>query len=170
MKTFGTILLRTNTETTSLVNAMSRYELDDLEEAIYARRLELIAAELYARGIPTRISTTFTGCDGTPETILFNMVCVYDPASELHGEWATVSECRRLLDTVANLKPAEAFRRWRTKIEPLHEEPYTKSDAVRDTRAEREQLHRDYADGKMSGADFALAMRFTNDYFKYVEK
>ncbi len=168
-KTFDTMYVKP--EMAQIANAMTRYDLDDLVTAIYARRLELIAGELKSRGIPTRISADApVPCDGGRETMLFNLVMVYDPAGELPGEWATVEECRRLMDTVANLKPADAFRRWITKVEPVYTPPYTEANARRDCRAEREQLERDYAAGKISGEDFSLGIRFSRDYFKFVEK
>lgn len=95
-----------------IVANMKSVELDILEEQIHIRRMELMAARLRAAGFGARTE----GADHQ-----FRYLCVYPSPEDVPGEWATLEECRRLLDTVANLPPKEAFARWRTKIEPLPE-------------------------------------------------
>lgn len=115
-------------------------DLDRIIEEVLFRRLEDAAVALRAAGFSVLTET---------RGITFRCACVYPPDGNGPGEWATPAEMRRLLDTVHNLPPAEAFHRWAAKIEPLETEEYTRADAVRDTREARQRLRADLDAGRV---------------------
>jgi hypothetical protein len=120
--------------------------LDDLSAAILARHNAIMAARLRAAGFPSL--STFNGH-------VMPYVLVSSPEFGSHlNIWATLAECRRLLDTVHNLPPAEAFTRWASRVEPLADEPYTRADAARDTQEARAALKADYAAGKITTDEY----------------
>lgn len=137
------------------ISEMNRFEIDDLEKEIRARKMQLMAEAVTARGIH---ATSII--HGHPS----EYILVYSPnLGEFSNAWATVDECRRLLDTLANLPPAEAYRRWYPKVEDKYpSSPYTHADAIRDTREARKALTEDYASGKISGRDYAELHATTN--------
>lgn len=145
-----------------------RYDLDYMHEAINALRVEQMVKELGSRGFSARCKFHTPGCDGATETYQTNYVLVYSPEeADLPNEWATVEECRRLLDTLANLEPAEAFRRWRERIEPW-DATYTEYDAKRDMRAEQAALRQQYEAGQLDGEMFRIAYGQTRDFLNYI--
>lgn len=152
--------LNVSKTTMAIVADMPAQDLDELETAIHARRLQLMAARLEANG--------FTARAGHGDT-LFNAILAGLPA-QMPGVWATLAECRRLLDTVRNLPPAEAFARWRQKIQPAAVEPYTEGQAKADVRRERAELHRRYAAGEIDGQQFAELYKDTRSYLDLVER
>jgi len=105
-----------------------QYDLDYIDEAVRLVRTERAAERLRRHGFITR--TTFIG-----ESELLTMVCVYDPGHEYEPVWATATECRVLIDTVANMSLDDAFRRWLGKIE-LMDGKYP----FRDTRPDAAKL------------------------------
>ena len=141
----------------SLMTTASDGPLEALENAIHVAKLERMANWLTARGFHVMHRRAFDDHE-----LQFNLILVCDPTGNLPGEWATLDECRRLLDTVANLSPAEAFARWRTKVEPLEPISYTSADAVRDTRAAREALRQRASETHMSAQDYALECSMTS--------
>ena len=151
-----------------LVAGMRERELDMLEDAIAVRRNQLMAARLESRGFRTR---TTIGQDDDEAPLRY--VIVYDPGSAdgLPAIWADAGECRRLLDFVANLEPAEAFRRWAPTVTPLAEpEPYTEAEARADIRRERQELRAQYQRGEIDGEAFREGYREARSYTDYVEK
>lgn len=134
------------------ISEMNRYELDEIEYQIAHRKLEIYAESVKASGLPTRI------IEG------IEYVLVYSPdISENLNVWADAKECKHLLSFVANLEPAEAFRRWVSHVtEKFPSKPYTQQDAIRDTKEARIQLKQDYADGKIDGRDYADLYRSTS--------
>jgi hypothetical protein len=136
------------------VRNLSLVQLEELETAIQYRRMELMVAELTRRDVPAFVERT---------GVRFPFILVYSPDAALPNAWATVAECRRLLDTVANLPLADAYRRWYPKVSnKLGDSAYTEADARRDTRAAREQLAADYAAGKIDGQGLADLYRTTS--------
>ena len=129
----------------AIVADMPTQDLDELETAIHARRLQLMAARLEANG--------FTARAGHGDT-LFNAILVGLPA-QTPGVWATLAECRRLLDTARHLPVTEAFVRWRANVEPVAEQSYTESQARADIRRERAKLRRRYEAGEIDSAMYA---------------
>jgi hypothetical protein len=156
-------MMNLNPSAVSIVEGIGLYQLEDLEQAIHARKNELMASALISSGIPARWMT-----DAGGEKNVFGLICVYDPSGELPGEWATLDECKKLLNTVANLKPDLAFRRWREKIEALTEEPYTHADAIRDIKNERAELEKKYNDGRIDHETYRLGHAQARDYLGYV--
>lgn len=144
----------------AIVADMPAQDLDELETAIHARRLQLMAARLEANG--------FTARAGHGDT-LFNAILAGLPA-QMPGVWATLAECRRLLDTVRNLPPAEAFARWRQKIQPAAVEPYTEGQARADVRRERAELRRRHEDGEIDSAMFADLYRAARSCLELAER
>jgi len=125
------------------ISEMNRYELDDLENQIASRRLELTAKDVESRGFSTRLLDDI------------EYVLVYSPVTEMLNAWATVSECRHLLDFAANLPVEEAYHRWYpTVVEKFPAQPYTEADAERDTRKARINLARLYASGEIDGREY----------------
>lgn len=131
-------------------------DLDALADAIHVRRMEIMAEQLRKAGFGVR-----TGSEAAGQ---FRYLLVYSPDSTLPAEWATLAEARRLLDTVANLPPATAFARWRTKIEPLAVESYTEAAAVADMRRERAEAQQLYAEGKIDSEELRLTYATSRDY------
>ena len=133
------------------ISEMNRYELDGLEEQIAHRRLELSADEIKHAGLDAALVDTI------------EYVLVYSPVDGLENAWATPEECRRLLDTLANLPPAEAYRRWFLKVvDKFHRKPYTQDDAARDTRDARKRLEQQYAAGEIDGKQFSELYKTTS--------
>lgn len=147
------------------VRNMHERDIDFLEGAIHVSKLERMARRLNAKGFNTRTHSTDHG-DGVHH---FNYILVYDPAEKNPGEWATLNEAQRLLDTVANLEPVEAFQRWRDKIESVISEPYTEADARRDMAAERAMAQTDYQARRGTVEDLAIAHIASRDFLDYVE-
>ncbi len=157
-----------------LVADMGRYDLDDLEAAIYWRRIELMAAELNQRGFQTRIETTAPDGAGGRERILFKYILVYRPDGDSPervndneiAEWADLAECRRLIDTVANLPPAHAWDRWRFGLESFDDE-YTEPQAKADMRSERAEAKARFERGESDSEMFQLEWQQASDYLEY---
>lgn len=152
--------LNVSKTTMAIVADMPAQDLDELETAIHARRLQLMAARLEANG--------FTARAGHGDT-LFNAILAGLPA-QMPGVWATLAECRRLLDTVRNLPPAEAFARWRQKIQPAAVEPYTEGQARADVRRERADLRRRYEAGEIDSGMYADLYKAARTYLDLAEK
>ena len=132
----------------AVVANLSPMDLDDLETAITGRRNEIMAEQIRRAGIPASA--------GNPQ-VSFRYVLVHDPAGQHPGVWADLAECRRLLDTVANLPPAEAFARWAKKVEPLQTpEPPSEAELKHQIRAERARLQERYQSGEISADDLRL--------------
>ncbi len=97
------------------LGGMSRYQLDDLAEAVQIARLECFAADLRQRGIS---ATTHGAADD--ERLAY--ICVYAPGDNdldvPSSMFADEDEARHLLDFVRNLSPAEAYRRWYPTVKP----------------------------------------------------
>lgn len=149
---------------TAITNDMTRWEVEELEKAILHRRLFLMVEQLKARGFQSTVRHLPGEADDTVNTQLFNMVLISPPAgaeSEA-GEWADLAQCRRLIDTRANLPPAEAFDRWAQGL--ALPDPYTKWDAERDRRAEIADARRRYQEGIDNAEDHRLAVRAAADY------
>lgn len=155
--------LRIDPKHLEIVNALGRHELDEMADALLSRRLELMAQDLTARGVIARHVSKFA--DPTKCPIYWSYILVYAPdgATTRENAWATLDECRRLLDTLANLPPARAYDRWFPKVEP-EDNTYTEADAQRDMRQERLQLRSQYAAGEIDGETFRVAYRATRDY------
>jgi len=125
------------------VKDLNEQDLDFLERAIHVMRLRHIAHRLNLAGFGTRLKIG-------EEYLRYILVHNPDPEHAAPpAAWATLEESQRLLDTVANLPPTEAFRRWKDKIEPLEREPYTKADALRDMRQERAEVHWAFQNGEI---------------------
>jgi hypothetical protein len=139
------------------VDGLSEQDLDFLQDAIRIRRHLIMAARLAACGLQTRLNA-----DRVEDTYWFDYIMVYDPTGDGPAVFADLDECRRLLDTVANLLPADAFARWQKKVKPMEEEEYTEQDARRDTRAARQQLRDRLADNSISSREFADHYRSTS--------
>lgn len=110
----------------TVVADMGRYELDGLETAVHARRLELAAAELRARGVP--VLTRLPEHDGVFGYLLVlapNYLLAFseeERRSVPPNVLADAAEARHLLDFLRELPPAEAYRRWHRTVAPLSEE------------------------------------------------
>lgn len=133
------------------------HDLRHLSEAIRALEVERMVETLRAHGINASAKINLHACGGEAG-IMTHYVLVYAPDEDsLPNAWATVQECRRLIDMVANLPFPEAFRRWRERIMPWESGTYTESDARRDVAAERAELREQYLAGKLSGEDYRIA-------------
>lgn len=141
---------------------LNDYDLDALADAVHVRRLQIMADRLRDAGLGAR-----TGGINDQQ---FRYICVYSPDETQMGEWATLEECRRLLDTVANLSPDEAFARWRSRIEPLAERTYTRAEAIADMRRERAEAQRQYQEGKIDADDLRLLWASARDYLDYADE
>ncbi len=144
----------------SIVENMSKYHLQDLEEAIAFRKREIMHARLSNAGIPSIIKKEFDEA----ETYYFPYILVYDPNGEKEGTWATVDECQRLLDTVANLSPTDAYNRWLPKVVELEKEYYTLTDSHKDMEAERQKIKQQFSTGEIDSEYYAMAYKDTRDY------
>jgi len=144
----GLLLTEVQPKYHAIVTEMNRYDLEDLEIAIQTRRIQIMAKTLENRGFRTRIEA---------HGQLFGYVMIYDPNEINPGEWASLNECQRLLDTVSNLPPMEAFARWKLKIEPFEKTEYTKSDAIADMKRERAEARQRYESGIDNAEDFKIA-------------
>lgn len=150
------------------VAALGRWQIEDLELAIYLRRLHMAADELTGRGFAARV-VPMPGEPDKGTVHVFNMVLVGPPAgaeSEL-AEWADLAQCRRLIDIVANMPPAEAFDRWVQGL-PLPE-PYTQWDARRDAEGFIRDAHQAYAGGKINGQTLGTEIRAARSFADAVE-
>lgn len=143
------------------LDQLGRYETEDLIIACEYRLVELMAQRLEAMGFPC--STEFQGV----KTIY---ILVYPPSGlQADGQFATVQEGQRLIDTAKNLPLDQAFMRWRSeKVEPFEEEEYTRADALRDMAAEREQARRDHAAGLIDAEGLRLAHQSAREYLRYI--
>lgn len=142
------------------IDQFDRYEVEDLVEACEYRLVEIMAERLRSIGFSCR--TEFY------ETKM-RYILVYPPNGlQADGQFATVQEGQRLIDTAKNLPLAQAFLRWVEKIEPFEEEEYTRADALRDMAAEREQARRDYAAGLIDGEGSRLAQQSALEYLSYI--
>lgn len=131
------------------VQDLNSHTLDDLEEAILIRRLELMAERLQAHGfIVCRARLRREG------NTYFRYLSVGHESADAPAEWATLAECRRLIDTVRNLPAAEAFARWAPTVTPLEQEAYTREEAARDTREARRELQRQLDAGEIDAAAY----------------
>lgn len=129
------------------ISEMSIYELDDVARLIEERRRQIFAEAITQKGL-----NATSVIRGEP----WEYILVYSPVHELPNVWANLDESRRLLDTLANLEPAEAYRRWYPKVsEKYPSEPYTKTDAIRDTKEARQRLAEDLASGKIDSHQYS---------------
>lgn len=160
MKMGGTELSETFRAQWEIAARLQSADLDDLEIAIYARRLELMAAELRNAGFTCR-----TGA----HDVAFRYVLVYPPDGDHEAQWATLAECRRLLDTARNLAIQEAFDRWIAKVEPLAHETYTRAQAESDVREERAEAKQQYENGEIGAEDYRLRHTAARDYLDLAE-
>jgi hypothetical protein len=111
---------------TALVADMNRYALDGLEAAVLARRLEIAAGELRARGIPvlTRVPDSARGF-GYLMVLAPNYLSAFSEEERRTippNVLADAAEARHLLDYLRELPPVEAYRRWHRTVAPLSEE------------------------------------------------
>ncbi len=150
MKTFSEIFLEQ--KALKIVAEFNAIELEDLERAIALRKNALMVERLKRAGFSAMTEKTF----GDGNTVRWNLIMVWDPADKNPGEWATIEECRRLLDIAANLPATESFSRWREKVEQIDAQPYTKADALADMRAEVSDAERMYAAGKIDAETLAV--------------
>lgn len=169
MKTWDSRFEVIRDEHLEMLKGMHHYDLEDLEQAILFRKQQLMVKELSAHGIAAICEKTYGPSpmwpDAEPGTVRFGYILVYDPGSEGNENvWATAGECRRLIDTLANLPPAEAYARWVTKVEPFEPEEYTRQDAERDMRRERAELKRQYESGEIGAEDYAIMWRGSRSY------
>ena len=144
------------------VAGLHETDLDALQDAILVRRMQLMAARLQRHGFGVRTRSELAG--------QFRYLCIYPDTSTPDGEWATLAEAQRLLDTAANLPCAEAFARWRTKIEPFTEDPYTRQDAIADMRRERANAQKLYQEGKIDGEDLRIAYQNSRDLLSWTSE
>jgi len=92
----------------------------------------------------------------------FNLILVYAPDScNLRNEFASLGEAQRLLDTVHNLPPAEAYARWLPKVAPLVQEPYNEDIARQDAREARKRLQQQYQAGEIDAETLRLGWKVT---------
>ena len=144
-----------------VVASLDAIDLDDLADAIHIRRIELMAKELRSRGFAVR--TEFRAVGNEPPWKL-NYLLIDNPGDG-PNEYATLEEARRLLDTVTNLPPAEAFKRWAERIEPWDQgRPYTRAEAFQDMRRERAELRQKYDAGEIDGEMFKIMWSQAGDY------
>ena len=141
------------------VAALRSQDLDALADAIQIRRNVLMADRLRAQGFTVRTQHLLPN----GETVYFSRLSIR-PAGQplIGGEWFTLAEAQRLLDTAANLPPVEAFERMLAKIEQVPPEPYTESMAIADTREARRQLQARAEETEMSADGFALEYAATS--------
>lgn len=110
------VFIYPNPKTVASLKTMNGPLLDDLEMAIRASRLEMVAAELRQHGITAL--TSLPAIDATLNYILVLAPGFYKNFSAAERETlprnvlADVGEARRLADFLKNLQPAEAYRRW----------------------------------------------------------
>lgn len=136
---------------------MTHHELDDLEKQIEHRRIQIAASEVEKAGLHTRL------LDG------IEYVLVYSPIEEFLNVFATPQECRHLMDFLANLAPEEAYRRWHTTVtDKFPAAPYTRSDAIRDTRQERAEIDAQLERGEIDSREHAEFYR-TSSFMDLVE-
>jgi hypothetical protein len=140
---------------------LGQMEVEDLIQACSYRLNELIAERLNVLGFSAR--TEFHGVK--PNLVLVQLPNAPD---DMPGEWATLAECKRLIDTARNLSPAEAFARWREKIEPIKQEEYTRADAINDMRRERAEAKADFESGKIGAEDLRLRNQYARDYMSFI--
>ena len=107
----------------NIVKEMSRYDLQDLEMAIHVRLVQIAADALEKAGFPCRTRVNHEA---------FRYVLVYPPDGSIPAVWASLDECQRLLDTVRNMSPQEAYTRWVEKVEPLGIDPCEYAQSLRD--------------------------------------
>ena len=139
------------------VSEMNDPQLEDLENAVYFRRLELMATRLGEAGFSCRV-------EDRARKFSFRYVLVQIADSPLPGQWATLQECQRLIDTARNLPIKEAFERWSAKVEPVPSEPYTRSQARQDVKEERDRLQEAYQNGEINSEDLRLGWTAARDY------
>jgi hypothetical protein len=133
---------------------MHPVELDELEQQIHYRRLAIMAQAIEARGLHAKSVIVIAG-----EPQQFEDVLVYAPGGSAHSNaWANLAECQRLLDTLANLAPAQAYERWYAKVADPSKSGrngYTRQDAIRDTIAARAALERRLDAGEIDSRQYA---------------
>lgn len=144
-----------------VVASLGSIDLDDLADAIHLRKIELMANELRGKGFAVRTEFRATGDEPARK---LNYLLIDNPGDG-PNEYATLGEARRLLDTVANLSPAEAFNRWAERIEPWDQgRPYTRVEAIQDMRRERAELRQKYDAGEIDGEMFRIMWGQAGDY------
>jgi hypothetical protein len=110
------VFMYPNPKTVDTLKNMNGPQLDDLEIAIRASRLEMAAAELRRRGMT--VITSLPAIDATLNYLLVLAPGFYKNFSAAERETlprnvlANLGEARHLLDFLQNLSPAEAYRRW----------------------------------------------------------
>jgi hypothetical protein len=129
-------------ESAEIVQGMTVAQLDDLELAIKQQRLAKMVTWLTNAG--------FVANWQFRDEIAYSMiqVCAPDENSDPWAVWATIAECRRLLDIEANIKnPQKSFERWH----PTIEETSTPSD-------------REFVSGQIEADCLASAKKFASTY------
>lgn len=125
---------------------MRENDIDAAEEMLELRRREIYANRLVAIGFECRTRYNNSA---------FPYILVYSPVSDIPNAWATVTEAKRLLDTVRNLPKDEAYRRWYAKIDTEIESlPYTEDMARRDTREYRNELKYQLFERKIDSKEY----------------
>jgi len=130
------------------ISEMNWYELDAVENEIFNRRLAVRAAQIQARGLSTNV------IDG------YDFVIVYSPVDDLLNGIANLEECLVLLDTLREMAPVDAFRRWYPKVSDktnafvLDKEPDEK-------RIQRQALKNAYDGLEIDGRQYAELYRST---------
>jgi len=93
---------------------LTEWYLDLMEDTIIIYRQRLMAAKLNANGFETR-----TGDDKHQPWLSY--IIIHDPASD-ESVYADLEECRRLIDTVREMKdPAAAYARWLPKVKEMRD-------------------------------------------------
>ncbi|WP_373543931.1 hypothetical protein [Chamaesiphon sp.] len=98
----------------SRLAGLNRYEIEELEKAIYWQRLEQQTIALQESGF----NATHRYRVGTEQEISYDLIQVVSPDGS-QALWATIAECDRLLASNYALKnPQKAYERWVEKVEP----------------------------------------------------
>lgn len=148
----------------ALIENLHPVDIERLEEQIDLWKMIQMCKRLNGGGLEVFCSRT----DESGEEMFFPYIMVkYDgdlSAAELRpktleiineskrelesGVWATLRECRSLLDSLRDLPIADAYARWQVKIEPF-DPTYTREQAIADTHASRDKLKQQLDSGKI---------------------
>lgn len=128
----------------------------ELSAAMHLLSMERTVKELEQAGFAARVVNI---AEDPGRAAYLNLVLVYAPegADSNRNEWVDAFQARRLLDTAANLPPAEAFDRWAQGL-PLPK-PYTLADAKDDMWADRHAARRRYESGQDDAETYRLTVR-----------
>lgn len=146
-----------------LVEGLCEQDLDFLADAIQIQQHKIMQRKLQRAGIGTKIKL-----EQENFTYWFSYILVYNPN---HGDciFANLAECQRLLDTVHNLPPVEAYVRWSKKVVPIESPTYAYNDAIRDVREERLWLKQQYTQGEIDSQMYSEFYVAARQYLEFVE-